>query len=355
MASLARMRHDVALAPFTTFELGGPARFFVDADGDDTLLEALAWGRTEGVPILVLGGGSNVVVADRGFDGLVIRVATRGVSVSGDEVTVAAGEPWDPFVARMVSEGRAGLECLSGIPGHVGGTPIQNVGAYGQEVSETIVSVRSIDIATGQELRRRGDECRFTYRHSLFKEEARGELVTSVTFALPTGGAPSVRYAELEKALAGGTPTLSLVRDTVVRLRRAKSMVLDEDDPNRRSAGSFFTNPIVTAAKADEIAARAVADGVIASPTEMPRFPSGSDVKLSAGFLIERAGMTKGTRRGNVGISSKHALALVHHGGGSSAELLSLAREVTDAVLTRFDVRLRPEPVLVGFGREAAL
>lgn len=327
-----RLEHHVPLAPFTTFELGGPARAMCTVASEQDLRDAIALN----MPLFVLGGGSNLVVSDRGFDGLVVRIASRGVRVRDCEVEVEAGEPWDDFVAQMVAGGLSGIECLSGIPGLVGATPIQNVGAYGQDVAQTIARVRSIDVATGEVRERAPEECGFRYRHSQFK--AWNEVVTRVTFRL-SRRAPELRYAELQRALPGA-PGLSEVRDTVIRLRRSKSMVLDRDDENRRSAGSFFTNPIVDAAKADEIAA---------SFPDMPRFSDDAGVKLSAGWLIERAGMAKGTRRGHVGISTKHALALVHHGGGSALELIALAREVVAAVDAKFGVTLRPEPVLLGF------
>jgi UDP-N-acetylmuramate dehydrogenase len=328
-----KLEHNVRLAPFTTFELGGPARAMCSVASEDDLREAIALK----MPLFILGGGSNLVVSDRGFDGLVARIASRGIRLSGDVVEVEAGEPWDPFVAQMVEAGLSGIECLSGIPGSVGATPIQNVGAYGQEVAQTILRVRSVDAETGEIRERTPDECGFRYRHSAFKTW--NEIVTRVTFKL-SRNPPALRYPELQRAVKA-EPSLREVRDTVIKLRRSKSMVIDANDPNRRSAGSFFTNPIVPVAKADEIAA---------SFPEMPRF-AGEDggVKLSAGWLIERAGMVKGTRRGNVGISSNHALALVHHGGGSALELVALAREVVAAVVSKFGVTLRPEPVLLGF------
>jgi UDP-N-acetylmuramate dehydrogenase len=330
------IRRDVPLAPFTTFELGGPARAFVEVGSVAELRSALEYARDQRMPTLVIGGGSNLVVADAGFDGLAIKLASRGIQIEGARVTVAAGEPWDPFVAEMVARDLAGVEALSGIPGSVGATPIQNVGAYGQEVAETIVSVRTLDPRTLETRERSNAECGFSYRHSAFKSGV-DEIVTEVVFELRPGGAPSIKYPELEKALSDRS--LAHVRDTVIRLRRGKSMVIDPADPNRRSAGSFFVNPIVPAAVADAIG---IAD--------MPRFPAPNGmVKLSAGWLIERSGMAKGTRRGNVGISTRHALALVHHGGGSAAELMALAREVQDAVRARFGVELSPEPVRVGF------
>ena len=346
-----QLREHVSLASMTTFELGGPARFFAEVHDEAELVGALDLARARSLPLLVLGGGSNLVVGDAGFPGLVVRLAMRGVSMRDDGnrtlVDVAAGEPWEPLVARTVDAGLAGFECLSGIPGLVGGTPIQNVGAYGQDVSETIVEVRTLHRATNAMRTRSNAECRFTYRHSAFKEsEARDEIVTAVRFALRRGGAPAVRYPELERTLKDRgvtSPTLAAVRDTVLSLRRSKSMVIDANDDNRRSAGSFFTNPIVPAAKADDVATRA-------GDAKMPRFPVGpgnEGVKLSAGWLIERAGFARGTRRGHVGLSSRHALALVHYGGGSASELLDFALEIVETVRARFDVALRPEPVIV--------
>jgi UDP-N-acetylmuramate dehydrogenase len=348
------VRDDVPLAPLTTLELGGRARHLVEAADDATILAALAWATARGVPVLVLGGGSNVVVADAGFDGLVIRVATRGraYEFAGREVrvTAAAGEPWDELVADTVARDLAGLECLSGIPGLAGATPIQNVGAYGQEVADTIRSVRVFDRRDAAVLELPPSECAFGYRDSAFRRAPERHVVLAVTFGLRLNGAPTLRYRELADALGGAAaPTLAATRDAVIALRRRKSMVIDAADPNRRSVGSFFTNPIVTADVAEHLAARAADDGVVAAASDVPRWPAGpGHVKLSAGWLIEKSGTTKGLRRGHVGISSAHALALVHHGGGSTDELLSLARHVRDVVKMRFGITLVPEPILVG-------
>jgi UDP-N-acetylmuramate dehydrogenase len=345
---------DVPLAPLTTLELGGHARHLAEASDEAAVLEAVRWAEARALPLLVLGGGSNLVIADGGFDGLVLRVAARGqarAAAAGGEVrvTARAGEPWDALVAATVGAGLAGLECLSGIPGHAGATPIQNVGAYGQEVADTVRAVRALERATGRVVDLRPEDCGFGYRTSAFKRDPERYVVVSVTFGLRPGGAPTLRYRELVDALAGAgaaasatPPTLAEVRAAVLRLRRAKSMVIDPADPNRRSVGSFFTNPVVTAGEAARIAAAA-------APSELPRWPAGDGlVKLPAAWLIERAGIDKGTRRGPVGVSSRHTLALVHHGGGTTAALLGLAREVRDAVRARFGVTLVPEPVLVG-------
>jgi UDP-N-acetylmuramate dehydrogenase len=350
------IRDAVPLAPLTTLELGGDARHLADADDDGAIVEALRWADGRGLPVLILGGGSNVVIADRGWDGLVVRIATRGrrfeEAAGVVTLTAAAGEPWDDVVAEAVARDCAGLECLSGIPGLVGATPIQNVGAYGQEVADTIRSVKVLERASGRVRELPADACAFAYRDSAFKRAPDRHVVLAVTFALRPGGPPTLRYRELADALGGGArPTLAEVRATVLALRRKKSMVIVDGDPNRRSVGSFFMNPIVPAAEADAVAARAVALGAIATAGEMPRWPApGGAVKLSAGWLIERAGINKGHRRGAVGVSTAHALALVHHGGGSTAALLELAREVGDAVHARFGMTLLPEPTLIGTG-----
>ena len=347
------IRDGVPLAPFTTLELGGPARHFVDAADEGAVVEALRWADGRKLPVAILGGGSNMVVSDAGFDGLVVRIATRGKrfdAAGGDViVTAAAGEPWDDLVAEAVGRGLGGLECLSGIPGLVGATPIQNVGAYGQEVAETVRAVRVLERVTWRTRELSPEACGFDYRDSTFKREPTRFVVLSVSFGLRPGAAPALRYRELAESLAGdGTreaaPTLADARATVLALRAKKSMLVTEGDPNRRSVGSFFTNPIVAANEAEAVAVRAGDEG-----TNMPRWPAGDGrVKLSAGWLIERAGIAKGLRRGPVGVSSAHALALVHHGGGTTAALIALAREICEAVRMRFGVTLVPEPTFIG-------
>ena len=345
------IRDGVPLAPFTTLELGGPARHFVDAADEGDVVEALRWADGRKLPVTILGGGSNMVVSDAGFDGLVVRIATRGVlfeTAGGDAtVTAAAGEPWDPLVAEAVRRGLGGVECLSGIPGLVGATPIQNVGAYGQEVAETIRSVHVLERGVWRTRELSPEDCGFGYRESNFKREPTRFVVLAVTFGLRPGAAPALRYRELAEGLAGATdtpPTLADARATVLALRAKKSMLVTAGDPNRRSVGSFFTNPIVAANEADAVAVRAGDDGA-----NMPRWPAGDGrIKLSAGWLIERAGIAKGLRRGPVGVSSAHALALVHHGGGTTAALIALGRELCEAVRMRFGVTLVPEPTFVG-------
>ncbi len=347
----------VSLSTLTTLGLGGPARSFVRATTIDELRAALpssrsdAWSPTY-EPVLILGGGSNLVVRDGGFPGLVIHMAIPGVRIEhhGDhaDVVASAGVPWDDFVAEMIAAELAGLECMSGIPGLVGATPMQNVGAYGQEVSDTITLVRALDRQTGEMESFEPAACKFAYRSSVFRGSERWVIVeVHFRLAVSTSSKP-IRYAELSTALGiadGGTAPLQSVRDTVIALRRGKGMVVDPADPESRSAGSFFTNPIVTAAQLADVQARAA---VRVPDAKMPAFaaPDGM-TKLSAGWLIERAGFVKGTTRGNVGISKKHALALVNR-GGTTAELLALAAEIQAGVRDAFGVELVPEPIIVG-------
>lgn len=331
------------LADHTTLRLGGPARTWVRAETETELTEAVS---AQG-PALILGGGSNLVVGDAGFDGTVIEVATRGIraDVEGDDptcggvmVTVAAGECWDDFVATAIERGWVGIEALSGVPGLVGATPIQNVGAYGQEVSETIASVRVWDRMLKGPRTFANADCRFGYRSSRFKLDPGRHVVLEVTFQLRQGslGSP-VRYAELAQRLGvdlGTRAPLTQVREAVLALRRSKGMVLDESDHDTWSAGSFFTNPIVAPADLPE--------GAPAWPQ-----PDGL-VKTSAAWLIERAGFAKGYRVGPVGLSSKHTLALTNRGGARTEQLLALAREIRDGVRAAYGITLVPEPVLVG-------
>jgi UDP-N-acetylmuramate dehydrogenase len=355
---LLHVAEEVPLAPLTTFEVGGAARFLAEVDDEEELAAAFAWAKARSLPVFVLGGGSNLVVADRGLDAMVVRLRARGARFSpGDGgavvVRAVAAEPWDALVERCVARDLAGLECLSGIPGQVGATPIQNVGAYGQEVADTLREVEVFRPATGAIEVWSRERCDFAYRDSAFKRAARGEhVVLAVTFALTHGGAPTVRYAELEKHLAqrGIEPRVGAVRAAVLELRRAKSMVIDPADENRRSAGSFFTNPIVAVAEVDAVRERARARGALADGETMPAFAHGEErVKLSAGWLIERAGFPRGTTRGSVGLSTRHALALVNRGGATASDVIAFAREVRDGVLSALGVRLVVEPELWGF------
>jgi UDP-N-acetylmuramate dehydrogenase len=343
----------VRLADYTTLGLGGPARGFVRASADDDLIGAVRTADADGDPVLILGGGSNLVVADEGFDGTVIQVATRGVRHGAEPglVTVAAGEDWDTVVARTVAEGLAGLECLSGIPGLAGATPIQNVGAYGQEVAQTITHVRGYDRTTGETLTIPAEACGFGYRTSRFRGSSRF-VVLSVTFRLaPQALSAPVRYAELATALSvaiGDRVPSTEARSAVLELRRAKGMVIDPADPDTRSVGSFFVNPVLDPA---ELAAlQAAARARCGADVRVPRFEAADGlVKVPAAWLIERAGFARGYSLGDgARISSKHTLALVNPGSATTAGLLALARRIRDGVRDTFGVCLAPEPVLVG-------
>ena len=324
------LQRNVPLAPLTTLGIGGPAKYFLEARSVDDVRKAVDWTASNNEPLLVLAGGSNVLIADEGFPGLVLHLRLRGITIEREGlIKVAAGEPWDEIAAMAVQKGWAGVECLSGIPGSTGATPIQNVGAYGQDVSETVVRVEVFDRTTRQVSWLTNADCGFGYRTSAFKGKDR-YVVLSVIFQLQPGGAPTVRYPELQK-FVGHASDLQQVRDAVITIRRSKGMVIDPADPDTRSDGSFFMNPIVSAL-----------------PAEMPHFPAGDKIKLSAAWLIEHAGFHKGFVHGNVGISTKHTLAIINRGGGTAQEVLELARMIQSAVQQKFGVELRPEPIFIG-------
>jgi UDP-N-acetylmuramate dehydrogenase len=334
------------LANHTTLRVGGPAREMITIDTEAELVETVRTLDARGEPLLILGGGSNLLIGDAGFDGTVIKIATRGIAedtaaCSGAVVTVSAGEPWDPLVGFAIEREWSGLEAMSGIPGLVGATPIQNVGAYGAEVSELISTVRTLDRSTGQIKTLFPIECGFGYRTSRFKSDPGRFLVLSVTFQLRLGSmSQPIRYLELARALGievGQRAPASEVRQAVLALRTTKGMVLVEDDHDTWSAGSFFTNPLISFAKARTL------------PPEAPRFnQSDGMIKTSAAWLIERAGFGKGFGDGVAQLSSKHTLALTNRGGATAADLLSLAREIRAGVQAKFGIELVPEPVLVG-------
>jgi UDP-N-acetylmuramate dehydrogenase len=355
------VRENVFLAPLTSFGIGGPARYFATADTRESVVRLVAWAGERDLPLLILGGGSNLLVSDDGFPGLVLRVGLAGVSwrtasgesVDGVEVHVAAGENWDMFVEAAVARGLAGIECLSGIPGAVGATPIQNVGAYGQEVAQTIRRVEALDLDSGSEVAFSADECDFGYRASRFKHTDSGRyLILAVTYGLRARSTRSTMYADLARYFAenGVTdPSVADVRTAVLAIRRSKSMVLDSDDPDSRSAGSFFLNPIVSADALAELEGRA--DDLGLGP--VPRFAAADGLaKVPAAWLIERAGFRKGYVRGRAAISRRHALALVNRGDAAAYEVVALAREIRDGVEQRFGIRLDAEPRLVGVSLE---
>jgi UDP-N-acetylmuramate dehydrogenase len=352
------IQENVPLAPLTTLGIGGPARFLAEARDEAQVFSALEFAHDRSCPVFVLGGGSNLVISDEGFRGLVLRVALCGLHGpdAAKIVSAAAGEPWDAFVGLCVDQNLAGIECLSGIPGCVGGAPIQNVGAYGQEVSEVITSVRVLDRSSGEITQMANSECGFGYRMSVFNTRLCDRyIVLAVDFALRRGGAPRVAYADLHRYFErrAAPPALAEVRAAVLEIRASKAMVLKERDPDSRSVGSFFKNPVVTAEDALRVEDSARGLGRMGNQERLPAYP-GTDggVKLSAAWLIERAGFHKGYGRGSVGISTRHSLALVNRGGATARELLQLAAEIRSGVQATFGIRLVPEPVFVGFPQD---
>ena len=351
------IQQNVPLAPLTTLQIGGPARFFAEARSEDEMLAAFSFAEQRSLPLFILGGGSNALIADEGFPGLVVHVALKGVTWrdEGDEVivTARAGEDWDELVSQCVERDLAGVECLSGIPGSVGGTPIQNVGAYGQEVSETITSVRVFDRLAGRFAEMSNKQCQFSYRASVFNTTARDRyVVTAVTYALKTHGEPAIRYPDLKSFFSNVStrPSLRLTREVVREIRARKAMLIAPGDPNCRSAGSFFKNPVVTSDTFTSIEEIAKGQNLIGAAEAVPSFPAGDGrVKVPAAWLIERAGFHKGYGRGRVGISSKHTLAIVNRGGATALEVIGLMKEIQERVAAKFGVPLTPEPVFVGF------
>lgn len=400
------IQENVPLAPLTTLGVGGSARYFCAATSAEQVEQAVGFARNRGLKFFVLGGGSNVVVADRGFDGLVLQVAIAGIeacprnphSTKGtlDEgpgrtqipapegqsetaprfqrwateandsspggtteychdvrvervvLDVGAGVNWDEFVALCIARGYGGVECLSGIPGSVGGTPVQNVGAYGQEVSETIASVLAYDLQERQVRELQKNACGFAYRSSIFNSSRRGcYIILRVRYELTPGAEPALRYADLQKHFArrDAMPTLSEVREAVLKIRASKGMVIDPNDPDSRSAGSFFKNPVLSAEEFQHLSAKAAARGL-----KVPSYPAlAQQSKVSAAWLVENSGFRKGYVKGRVGISSKHALAIVNRGGATAAEVTALQDEIRDKVDQAWGVRMEPEPVFVGF------
>jgi UDP-N-acetylmuramate dehydrogenase len=350
-----RTQENIPLAPLTTFKVGGPARYFVEAHSEHEVSEAVAYALARKLPLFVLGGGSNLVVSDDGWPGLVLRVSLAGVEFEGDRQKMlfhaSAGENWDNLVALAVSKNCGGIECLSGIPGAVGGTPVQNVGAYGQEVSEAITRVRTLEIATGAVLDLSNADCGFSYRSSIFNGTRQGEfIVLEVSYRLCRNGGPRIEYADVKNFFAATNlenPTLQQVRDAVRSIRQSKAMLLVEGDQDCRSAGSFFKNPIVSAAEADRI--QALAEKRVPGKS-LPRYPAANgQVKLAAAWLVEQSGFAKGYSLGPVGISHKHTLAIVNRGGATAKDILALKDEIEKKVFDAWGIRLHPEPVFVGF------
>ncbi|MEU3334154.1 UDP-N-acetylmuramate dehydrogenase [Streptomyces sp. NPDC002144] len=344
-------RHDAPLAPLTTFRLGGPAKRLITATTDAEVISAVREADAARTPLLLIGGGSNLVIADKGFDGTALRIATTGYELHGTTLELAAGEVWTDAVARTVDAGLAGVECLAGIPGSAGATPIQNVGAYGQEVSSTITEVIAYDRRTAETVTLTNEDCVFSYRHSRFKADPERYVVLRVRFQLEDadGLSAPIKYAETARALGvepGDRVPLAEARDTVLKLRAGKGMVLDPEDHDTWSAGSFFTNPILTDDQFAEFHARVRAH--LGEGAEPPAYPAGEGhTKTSAAWLIDKAGFTKGYGTGPARISTKHTLALTNRGGATTEDLLSLAREVVTGVRETFGITLVNEPVTV--------
>jgi UDP-N-acetylmuramate dehydrogenase len=346
------LAENVSLGALTTFRIGGPARFLVEAQSLADVQGAVSFARTKNLPLFVLGGGSNLVIADSGWPGIVLKIALSGIERSGEHegkilFNVGAGESWDRFVSHAVASKCAGVECLSGIPGSVGGTPVQNVGAYGQEVSHTITSVQVFDLKDSQVRDLCAEACGFAYRSSIFNTSERGRfIILRVVYGLTPGGEPHLEYADLKRHFEGREtpPNLAETREAVRHIRARKGMLIVEGDPDSRSAGSFFKNPVLSEEQHRDLENRARAKGLI-----VPSYPAlERQKKVSAAWLVEQSGFARGYTSGKVGISSKHALALVNRGGATAAEVLALKDQIQDRVAEIWGVRLEPEPVFVG-------
>lgn len=343
---------NVALAPLTTLQVGGRARYFIEARSFAEVRDGVDYARSQDLPLFVLGGGSNLVVSDNGWPGLVLKIAIVGIEEREENGKVmfeaGAGEEWDRFVARAVARNCSGVECLSGIPGNVGGTPVQNVGAYGQEVSESIESVLVLDLKDNQIHELCKEACGFSYRTSIFNSGERGRyIILRVSYALTPGGRPHIEYADLKKYFAGWSalPTLADTRDAVRQIRSSKAMLIRPGDEDCRSAGSFFKNPIVTAEQHQELTKRAAAKAL-----QIPSYPAlDMQRKISAAWLVEHSGFSRGFTSGHVGISRKHALAIVNRGDATATEVVSLKENIQQRVEDIWGIHLEPEPVFVGF------
>jgi UDP-N-acetylmuramate dehydrogenase len=346
------IQEHVPLAPLTTLQVGGPARYLAEAASEDDVREAAAFAHAKALPLFVLGGGSNLLVSDSGWPGVVLKIAIGGITQQEEDgavlFDVGAGVDWDQFVAQAVVSDCAGVECLSGIPGSVGGTPVQNVGAYGQEVSETIESVRAYDLKTNRVVALPEAACGFRYRTSIFNTTERGRyIILQITYRLTQRGIPSLKYADLQKhfAATGGPPSLAQVRATVRQIRESKGMLIVPGDADSRSAGSFFKNPVLSETEFHDLARRAELKGL-----KIPSYPAlDAQRKVSAAWLVEHSGFVKGFTLGAAGISRKHALALINTGSASAADIVRLKENIRRGVEEAWGIVLEPEPVFVGF------
>lgn len=342
------LRENERLAPFTTFGIGGPARWFAEAETEDDIEEIAFWAQQHELELFVLGAGSNLLVSDAGYKSIAVHMGIMGIEWDGDLFQCGAGEDWDAFVSMALKERFAGIECLAGIPGTVGGTPVQNVGAYGQEVASVIDRVRAFDLKQSKYVELSNAECAFSYRRSRFNGVNRGRfVVTRVDYRLKRDGTPQINYADLKKHFANrnGSPSLCDVASAVREIRKSKGTLIVDGDPDCRSAGSFFKNPEVskeTASRVSELAASAVAP--------LRTYPAaGGKVKIPAAWLIEQAGFKKGYTLGAAGLSTKHTLALINRGGATAEDILTLATRISHGVKERFGIELEMEPVMLGF------
>lgn len=331
------------LAPLTTLQVGGAARFFVEAKSETEIIKAVKWCQEVDLPIFILGGGSNVLISDNGFDGLVLKIDLNGIEQKGEVIIAQAGEDWDEFVKYCVDNNLQGIECLSGIPGLVGGTPVQNVGAYGQEVSETIEKVRVFDQKSGEILELTNQDCKFSYRTSIFNSTEKNRfIVLAVTFKLISNGEPKIAYKDLQNYFGDKQPNLAEARKAVCKIRAEKAMLVRQGGLDSQSAGSFFKNPIVTNERFSEIQQK--------FGDRVPNFKfDENSVKIPAAWLIENAGFAKGFQLGNAGLSTKHTLAITNRGNANAAEILQLKTKIQETVKTKFGIELFPEPVFIGF------
>jgi len=349
--STIRIQEQVPLAPYTTFRIGGPARFFAEVTTEAELLEAVDFARERSLKIFTLGGGSNLLVSDSGFDGLVIHIAiatSTQIIPNGNfiDYAVAAGIDWNAFVLEVCEQGISGVECLAGIPGSVGGTPVQNVGAYGQEVASTITLVRALDLESNTFITLSHDECGFAYRRSLFNTTHRNRyIVTQVNFRFDRTAKPNLTYADLERHFAGtASPTPLEVYHAVRAIRHGKGMLIVKGEADCRSAGSFFKNPVV-----EESVLAGIAVTLELPVEKIPRWPTGEGrIKLPAAWLLERAGFVKGFALGEAGISSRHTLALINRGHATAADIVALRETIRRQVENRFHIQLEQEPVELG-------
>jgi UDP-N-acetylmuramate dehydrogenase len=349
------LQENIPLAPLTTIKIGGPARYFVEAKTIGEVQEAVAFAQSRDLPLFILGGGSNLVIADAGWPGLLLKIALPGIDQRNghDEdgnllFDAGAGESWDKFVSHAVIAHAAGVECLSGIPGSVGGTPVQNVGAYGQEVSETIAAVQVLDLKDSQVRELCPEACGFSYRSSIFNTSERGRfIVLRVTYALTPGGSPRITYADLKRHFEGREtpPNLAETREAVRHIRALKGMLIVPGDPDSQSAGSFFKNPILSEAQHEDLKKRAAARRLT-----VPSYPAlETRKKVSAAWLVEHSGFAKGFGSPRVSISPRHALAIVNRGGATAGEILALKEQIQQRVQEIWNIHLEPEPVMVGF------